>query len=147
MRCDGNNPCATCRTTSSSCVYTAAANFSRHDNSDEEDFSGQQATESVSTAEESSPSFILSQPRLENEPDIVDLDFLQDLTQIQFATAINAEVSLRDSTEKEASNDQNLSTSSDNIFHSFIDPSTMNDIWRMPAVVRNPICLCISESG
>jgi hypothetical protein len=149
MRCDGNDPCATCRTTSSSCVYTAGAKFSRSNNSDEEDFSGRQATESVSMAGESSPSFILSQPRLENESsNVVDLGFLQDLNQIQFASATDGEVSIRVSTEEGASNELNLPISSEDVFHSFMDPSIMNDIWRMPAVLRTPHSLYdISWSG
>jgi hypothetical protein len=87
----------------------------------------------VGTAEEGEPSFILPQPNSES--------FVQDLDQTPFFSETDGQGSTRVSVEEMSPGDINLPASSENIFQSFLDPSIMNDIWRMPPVVRNPYSL------
>jgi len=138
MRCDGSDPCAACQTTSSACVYPATVKSTqREDDAGEGASPRLPAASSASQAEESSPAFSLSQPSMDYQPsNTVDLGFLQNLEQIPFALVTDGEVPAHDSVEGGASYDLNLSTTAENALHLFMDPSIMNDIWRMPAVVR-----------
>jgi len=138
MRCDGNRPCAACQINSSNCGYaTNSRSASRSDHSNNEP-TGQQAYQPFSVAEPSSPSLVVTQHHLHNKnlSNDADLGFLDDINQGQFPSVLEEQVPLsRPNTAHSRENE--LPTSRESVFQSFMDTSTMNDIWQTPAFVGN----------
>ncbi len=157
MRCDGNEPCAPCRSATSDCHYTVSTAPSTTPSiSSQVELNNEEAQMFISngfdtTAAESqrsrSLSFMTQHPALENQPSFdegmeglqtyqnpMPLSFPDQTGMPMYGTVIGNE------------HNTSISLQPDDLLYPVPDPDGLNDFWQMPTMVRTSLNPCILGS-